>query len=96
MVVAGRNIRQSQQEIRRDLKVVGNSNKALAGQLACLFRHDTTQCASVHANRLRQLNLGDISTLAQVTDSIHCISGEPFFLHLFVLLSFLVSYHSRH
>ena len=36
MVVTGRNIRQSQQEIRRDLKVVGNSNKILAGQLASL------------------------------------------------------------
>ena len=37
---------------------------------------------------LRQLSLRDVSTPAKVTDSVHCISGKPFFLHPFILLSF--------
>ena len=39
---------------------------------------------------LRQLNLRDVSASAQVADSVHCISGKPFFLHPFILLSFFL------
>ena len=85
---AGRNIRQSQQKIRRNFKVIRDGDKIFTGQFACFFSHYAAQCAFVHTDSLRQLNLRDVSASAQVADSVHCISGKPFFLHPFILLSF--------
>ena len=76
-----RNIRQSQQKIRRNFKVIRDGDKIFTGQFACFFSHYAAQCAFVHTDSLRQLNLRDVSASAQVADSVHCISGKPFFLH---------------
>ena len=39
MLFAGRNIRQSQQKIRRNFKVIRDGDKIFTGQFACFFSH---------------------------------------------------------
>lgn len=66
MLFAGRNIRQSQQKIRRNFKVIRDGDKIFTGQFACFSAITRLKVLLSIPTACSQLNLRDVSASAQV------------------------------
>ena len=89
VVFPGSDVCQAQKKIRRDAEVPGDGHEAVAGQLVGLFGQKAAQGAFVDTKLLRQIGLGDVPALAQVADSLPQRTGQPFILHVCILLRML-------